>query len=48
MLNTITQSKEVKMENTKSYQHKTRLFLKNFNLHEATKLFNAVLYEKKS
>lgn len=34
------------MVTTKSYQQKTRLFLKEFNLHEATKLFNAVLYEK--
>ena len=36
------------MVTTKSYQQETRLFLKEFNLHEATKLFNAVMYEKKS
>lgn len=34
------------MVTTKSYQQETRLFLKEFNLHEATKLFNAVMYEK--
>ena len=34
------------MVTTKSYKQKTHLFLKEFNLHEATKLFNAVLYEK--
>ena len=34
------------MVTTKSYQQETRLFLKEFNLHEATKLFNADMYEK--
>ena len=34
------------MVTTKSYQQETRLFLKEFNLHDATKLFNAVMYEK--
>ena len=34
------------MVNTKLYQQETHQLFKNFNLHEATKLFNAVLYEK--